>query len=105
MFDEFMPLPLVQARNEADQLTYSAEKSLSEFKDKITEEISQEITTAIADVRAMKDSGSLEEVKAKTEALSKAVQKIGQHMASNTTSSKGDKEDEGSDTEDKSKGG
>ena len=99
----------MQARNEAEQLTYSAEKNLTDFKDKITDEIKTEIDTAISDVRAVKDSDNLEELKAKTEALSKAVQKIGQHMAKEgaASSQEGAKGAEGSEGagEDKSKGG
>jgi Hsp70 protein len=73
--------PLLQARNEADQLIYSAEKNISDFKDKVTDDIVAEINTAMADLRGVKDNENLEELKAKTEALSKAVQKIGQHIA------------------------
>ena len=98
----------MQARNEAEQLTYSAEKNLSEYKDSITAEIKQEIEAAVAEVRAVKESESLDDVKAKTEALSKAVQKIGQHMAAQSA---GAQSEEGAGggaeggSEDKSKGG
>ena len=80
---------LMEARNDADQLVYSAEKSVAEYKDKVTEEIVAEITAAVEGVKGVKEAGSLEEVKEKTEALSKAVQKIGQHMSQQTASEQG----------------
>ena len=79
----------VQARNEAEQLTYQAEKSLSDFGDKVTDEIKQEINTAITNVKTAKDGEDLDDLKGKIDELSKAVQKIGQHMASQSGGSGG----------------
>lgn len=39
----------VQARNSADQLVYSAEKNIDDFKDKVTTEIVDSIKAAIAE--------------------------------------------------------
>ena len=39
----------MQARNNADQLVYSAEKNIEDFKDKVTTEIIDNIKAAIAE--------------------------------------------------------
>ena len=39
----------MQARNSADQLVYSAEKNIEDFKDKVTTEIVDAIKAAIAE--------------------------------------------------------
>jgi molecular chaperone DnaK (HSP70) len=39
----------VQARNNADQLVYSAEKNIDDFKDKVSTEIVDSIKAAIAE--------------------------------------------------------
>jgi molecular chaperone DnaK len=79
----------VQARNEADQIAYSAEKSVSDFKDKVTPEIVAAIQAAASDVRAAKESSDPDVIKAKVDALSKAVQKIGEHMSAQGGAGKG----------------
>lgn len=71
----------MQARNSADQLIYSSEKSIEDFKDKVTPEIVEAIRTAINDLREHKESDDLDAINAKSEALSKATQKIGEHMS------------------------
>lgn len=76
----------VQARNEADQIIYSAEKSVSDFKDKVTPEIVAAIQAAVSDTRAAKESDNVDVIKEKVEALSKAVQKIGEHMSAQSGS-------------------
>lgn len=59
----------VQAKNEAEVTVYSAEKSVDEYKSKVTPEIIAEIQAALAEVRAAKDSDNLEELKAKVRLL------------------------------------
>jgi molecular chaperone DnaK len=69
-----------EARNIADQLIYTAEKSLSDHKDKIPEEVKTEIEAKISGLRIEKESGSVETIKAKSEELSQALMKIGESM-------------------------
>jgi molecular chaperone DnaK len=96
----------LQAKNEADQLVYSAEKSLAEFKDKINEEIRQEIQAGISDVRAIKDSSeNADKIKQKTEALSKSISKIGQYISKQTAGSRNEEKDDEAKEDDKTKGG
>lgn len=71
---------LIDARNAADSTIYSVEKSLSEYKDKLSSEIVSEIESAVADLRKSMASDDAEDIKAKTDAATAASLKIGQHV-------------------------
>ncbi len=71
---------LIEARNLADSLIYTSEKTLKEAGDKISQESKKEIEEKIADLKKIKDSHNIEEIKAKTQELSQAIQKIGAEM-------------------------
>ncbi len=86
---------LVEARNQADSLAYSAEKSLREHGDKISDEIKQEVEEKVAAVRQVLDSGDIAQIHTASEALNAAVTKIGEAMyqgaeASSTPSTDGE---------------
>lgn len=71
---------LVEARNTADTLVYSTEKSLEEYGDKIGED---ERSAIQADVDALKEALQGEDaadITAKTEALSQSSMKLGEAM-------------------------
>ncbi len=74
-----------EARNHAEQLAYTAEKALKDNGDKIPAELKTEVEAKIAEVRKVKDTGKPEEIKAAVEALSTAMQKIGQAMSQSQT--------------------
>ncbi len=67
---------LVEARNQAEQLTYSTERSLAEHGDRVDEETRTTIQTAIADLRSVLETGDVETVRARTQALGTAAQKL-----------------------------
>lgn len=71
---------LIEAKNEADSLTYATEKQLSEHKDKVGAEVVAEVEKAIADARevAARPDVTEEELKEKVAELQTAAQKIGQ---------------------------
>ncbi len=71
---------LVEARNIADTLIYTAEKSLKEAGDKVAEDIKKEVEEKVAAAKAavLKDDG--DEIKKSTDELSSALQKIGEAM-------------------------
>jgi molecular chaperone DnaK len=71
---------LIEARNLADNLIYTSEKTLKEAGDKVSQESKKEIEEKIADLKKVKDSGNIEELKSKTQELSQAIQKIGAEM-------------------------
>jgi len=69
---------VIESKNEIDSLIYSSEKSLKDNAEKIDEETKKELEKAIEEARLVKDSDDLDELKAKTEALSQASMKVGQ---------------------------
>jgi molecular chaperone DnaK len=71
---------LVEARNQADALIHSSEKSLAEFGDKVTADEKTAIETAIADLKAAKDQDDVEAIAAKTQTLIQASMKLGEAM-------------------------
>jgi len=73
-------LELVTARNQADALAHSIRKSLGEYGDKIDASEKEKIESAIKDLEAVLKTGTKEEIEAKTEALGKASQKLGEKI-------------------------
>ena len=71
---------LVEARNLADNLIYSTEKTLTDAGDKISEDIKKEIEEKIADLKKVKDGDNIEELKQKTQDLSQVAQKMSAEM-------------------------
>jgi len=83
---------LVNSKNEAESLIYSAEKSLAENKDKIDTEVVEGVEKAITDVRSLLGDASvdnLEELQEKVKELNAATMKIGEavYKASKTSGS------------------
>jgi molecular chaperone DnaK len=70
---------LVEARNNADNMAYSAEKALEELGDKIPEDVKNRVTEKAAEVRRIleDENASTETIKHATDELSKVVQQIG----------------------------
>ncbi len=78
---------LIESRNVADQMIYTAEKSLTEFKDKVPAEIKTGVEDAIKALRDVKDKDDADAIKAATEKLSTEMQKIGSAMQQNAAPS------------------
>jgi molecular chaperone DnaK len=80
----------IEAKNDADSLIYSTEKSLLDHKAKLDEATIKEVEAAIAGAReAMGKEAEVEELKAKVTALQNASMKIGQAIYKNSGSSSG----------------
>ena len=71
----------VEVKNLAETSIYSAEKSLREYGEKVSAEIRSDIENKITDLKAVKDGTDAEAIKKSTEALSLALQHIGEAMA------------------------
>jgi molecular chaperone DnaK len=71
---------LIEARNSADALIHSTEKSVAEFGDKISAGDRSAIEAAIADLNAVKDSDDADAITAKTQTLMQASMKLGEAM-------------------------
>ncbi len=70
----------IETRNQADTLIYQAEKSLKDAGDKVPAEVKTEVEDKIKALREIQSTGSVDEVKAKTEELSSTLSKIGESM-------------------------
>ncbi len=71
---------LVESRNMAEQLIYTAEKALKDGGDKVPADIKDAVTKRIADLKTAKETGTAEGIKKEVEQLSAEMQKIGQAM-------------------------
>jgi molecular chaperone DnaK len=71
---------LIEARNQADALIHSTEKSLKEFGDKVSAGDKTAIETALADLKSAKDGEDAEDIKAKAQTLIQASMKLGEAM-------------------------
>lgn len=70
----------IEARNQADTLTYTAERSIKDAGDKMPEDTKKDLEEKIKDLRDTVEKGALEDVKKKSEVLSEALSKFGQSM-------------------------
>ncbi|WP_035007955.1 molecular chaperone DnaK [Candidatus Bartonella washoeensis] len=70
----------VEARNQAESLIHSTEKSLTEYGDKVSAEEKEQIETAISDLKAALDGTDTGEVTEKMQKLAEVSMKLGQAM-------------------------
>jgi molecular chaperone DnaK len=71
---------MVDARNNADSLIYSTEKTIQEAGDKIDESTKSDINKAIEDLKKAMETDNTEEIKQLTEALTQASHKLAESM-------------------------
>lgn len=71
---------LIEAKNNAENLIYTVEKTLKDAGDKIKEEDKKPINDKKDELSKIKDTDNLEEIKSKTEELSTMIQQIGAKM-------------------------
>jgi len=70
----------IEAKNKADGMIYTAEKSLKDAGDKAPKEIREEIEKKIKELKDVLQKGTKDELENKTKDLSESLQKIGQHL-------------------------
>ncbi|MER8376700.1 molecular chaperone DnaK [Mesorhizobium sp. M1406] len=71
---------LVEARNQAEALVHSSEKSLKEYGDKVSETERTAISDAIAALKTATEGDDAADIEAKSQALAEASMKLGQAM-------------------------
>jgi molecular chaperone DnaK len=71
---------LVEARNHADSLVYSTEKSLKEIGDKVDAATRTKVEAAAADLKKAMEGNDVADIKAKTEALTQSSHKLAEAM-------------------------
>lgn len=72
---------LIDVRNIADQMIYTAEKALKDHGDKVSEGVKTAVNDKIGELRLKHTSEDIASIKSATEALSTEMQKIGEEMA------------------------
>ena len=70
---------LVDVKNIAEQLIYTAEKSLKDTPN-VPEDIKNAVNEKVAILKKEKESGTIDSIKSTTEALSTELQKIGEYL-------------------------
>ncbi len=71
---------LVEARNNAENAAYQADKQLEELGDSVDESSREGIKSAIADVRGSLESEDADEIRSKTDALQTAFHAVSEQM-------------------------
>lgn len=77
---------LAEARNMADSLIYSTEKSLKEVEDKLDEATKSEIRGAIDRLKDAMKGEDIEEIKRRSDELTQASHKLAEHVYAKATS-------------------
>jgi len=70
----------VEARNQAESLIHSTEKSLKDYGDKVTADEKGAIETAVAELKGVIEGDDAEAIKEKSAALAEASMKLGEAM-------------------------
>ena len=70
----------IEARNQAESLVHSTEKSLKDYGDKVSAEDKTAIETALTDLKGAIEGDDAEAIKEKTNALAEASMKMGEAM-------------------------
>ena len=99
---------LIEIKNSADNLIFTAEKSMKDMEGKIEENDKKEVVEAIEELRKVKDGEDKDEIETKTKDLSEKISKIGEKMYANpkpegqSQESAGDSAEESEKSENKS---
>lgn len=72
---------VVETKNIAEQMIYTAEKAIKDNGEKVGAEIIKGVEEKIADLKKVKDGEDMEAIKKATEALTTEMQKIGEAIA------------------------
>jgi len=70
----------IEVRNQADSLIFTSEKSLKDAGDKVNGDVKKEVEEKISALKSILDTGTKEDIEAKTKDLSDSLQKVGQAM-------------------------
>jgi molecular chaperone DnaK len=68
---------LIEARNHADNLAYSADKVLHDLGDKVPAELKKQVEDQVARVREVMNSNDLDTIRQATESLNQLLQQVG----------------------------
>jgi molecular chaperone DnaK len=80
---------LIEARNKADQMVYTTEKTLKDFGDKISAEEKSQIEAAIEKVKSVQDASDAKIIDEAVDELMKASHKLAEEMYKQKTAEQG----------------
>ena len=69
---------IVEAKNQAESLIHSAEKTLTDLGEKADEKIKKDVEVSLEELKSVLESGNVEEIKIKTSDLSNSLMKLGE---------------------------
>jgi len=85
----------VEARNEAESLAYTAEKTLKDAGDVVSEEQRKAVEEKISELREALSGDDIEHIKKKTEELSSAIYEVSRKMYEKAAQQKAQQSDDG----------
>ena len=85
---------LIEAKNTADSLVYTTEKTLKEAGDKVSADTKRQVEEQIEALKKVKEGDNTDEIKSKTTELQEAIQKIGAELYKQAPEKKGPEEGE-----------
>lgn len=83
---------LIEARNNAESLIYTAEKSLRDAEGKVPADVKKSVEEKIQELKETKDKDDITVIQSKTTALSEELKRIGESLYSSDKSNKDDSE-------------
>lgn len=90
---------IIEAKNMAEQMIYTAEKAVKDAGDKAPTEVVTEVSEKVAALRTARDGDDLEAIKSASEALSTSLSKIGEAMMKDQQAGAGEATTEGASAE------
>jgi molecular chaperone DnaK len=94
---------LVEARNQADSMIYSTEKSLKDLGEKVDASTRSTVESAIADLRKVMEQDDVEAIRSKSEALTQTSHKLAEAIYQQSAQS--EQGQAGAEAQDKAAGG
>ena len=94
---------MIEIKNQAEAIIYTAEKTLRESNDKIKEEDKKEIEDKIKELKEILEKGEKDEITTKIEELSQSLSKVGEALNKEQQDKEATKENDKSDKEEPAK--
>ena len=94
---------LIKAKNSADAMVTASEKAIKDAGDKAPKEVIEKVNEKIKAVKDILETGTKEELEAKTKELSDTLSEVGQAMYGAQSTTEEPKEEKKSDKKDDSK--
>lgn len=88
--DDKKALELVQAKNEAESLVYTAEKTMTELKDKLGKEQLDKVDSAMKQLKEVLGSDDTAKIHTESENLKKILQEVGSYIYEQTGGKSGE---------------